>query len=74
MLMHLGQKVDQCLTVVGARTQLEDEVGSPAIGFVRQDAGSATYSSTSALSAQQHVSGTLGTSASRFNLSASGSP
>src|SRR6266852_3483145 len=39
MLMHFAEKVDQGFIVVGARTQLKDEVGVTAIGFVRQYAG-----------------------------------
>jgi len=34
--VQLAQELDQCFVVVGARTQLEDEVSIAAIGFVRQ--------------------------------------
>jgi hypothetical protein len=38
-LVQLAQEVDQQFVVLGARTQLEDEVRITAIRFVRQRAG-----------------------------------
>ncbi len=38
-VVHVGQELNQRLVVVGARTQLEDEVRIATIGFVRQSTG-----------------------------------
>src|SRR5437016_12871087 len=35
-LVQLGQELDQCFVVVGARTQFKEEVRITAVGFVRQ--------------------------------------
>ena len=35
-LVELAQELNQCFVVIGARTQLKEEVSIAAIGFVRQ--------------------------------------